>query len=371
MGSFKILRRIWVFISHADTTISLFTWFGAMGALIAAAIAFLRGLDPIWWFVIGLVVFVALLVGIVLVVALLDRREAKKARKAEQNKQPKEPETIDAGKQTPRIPMIEFCEIAIRNGWLLYGESTFYKDDLIAEGLRQASLDGFIQVWGQKGPVSKSTVGQRVLLERLEEIPKEYWKNYKIEPMTCIYHQGSIPGDSGDNRRVTTNSLTHIPEPQIFHDIYLDEKQAMEWLKRDSFAFMGKTEKRRNQNVALQKQQRMNWVPSARCIKGLKEWLPENSFVEITRHDKHSFGPAQRLEHAFKEAGWENVQFDQDILVGSPHYKVGIEIQGVSRTLVEGIITILEEDGLPEITDNVDENHFKDRGMLRIRVGIE
>lgn len=251
--------------------------------------------------------------------------------------------------QSQTIALNNFLRQAERTGWQFTADNSF---DIhhFADALRDAGSTEEIQFWGRK----VQHIQNHTRHKTLTEITSDAWKGAVIRPLFCL--EDSNDGTTmivSDNFRTTVER--EALQGDLYKDIYLNTAQAMDWLSSTQSLF----------------QRRIRWSPSLDCVNRLREWGQIGDSVEITWHDKHSHPVAKCLEDAFSNAGW-SVNFISDMYdVGSPHYVVGIKVQGISESLVGGVSLTLEQHGLPQITRNAHSKTFNDRRKIRIRVGID
>lgn len=135
-----------------------------------------------------------------------------------------------------RIPLLEFCDLAVRAGWKFHGEHNLDAADLL-EGLRQAAVDKRVRIWGR---TLKNEFGALNRSEPLVEIPPDHWRNFHIEWVSVIGQKDNFETKS-DNRH---DHKTPSWRRGRFLDLHVEREPAVQWLKADAPAFKGWVEKR-------------------------------------------------------------------------------------------------------------------------------
>jgi hypothetical protein len=117
-----------------------------------------------------------------------------------------------------RIPLLDLLHEAEASGWSLQSRDVSQR---FAQGLRQGGAEGVIEIWGldlKKGWDLKSA--PRIYTS--ERIAPTYFKDHWIEVQQALTHQLNA---------YTRTSRPAGNEPRFFADLYVDGRQALEWLR--------------------------------------------------------------------------------------------------------------------------------------------
>lgn len=133
-----------------------------------------------------------------------------------------------------RISLLELKNMAIGQGWRADNDSLEMKD--LADGLRQAFLDGEIKVWGRPYRNMFDTLNRK---EPLFKIEMEHWREFSLE--FCLHLE------TNDNFEFKTFSHSHYqhsvyPVPDGYYpyaDLHLDRESALAWLSSSAKKFKG------------------------------------------------------------------------------------------------------------------------------------
>lgn len=136
-----------------------------------------------------------------------------------------------------RIPLIALCKEAAQRGWNFLDPSLHILD--LADGLRQAGIDGTIRFWGRKKQVTDNLTRRQPLVE----LQKQYWDKCGIYPMSCLaYKENSMEstGIAKDNFQTQSSKKNNGAD---YADIHVDMTQAISWLERDAKQFIGRNKR--------------------------------------------------------------------------------------------------------------------------------
>jgi hypothetical protein len=137
-----------------------------------------------------------------------------------------------------RISLIDFYKEAEKRGWDFSSDGSLHILD-IAEGIRQAGLDGVVRTWGRKANMFDSITKSEPLLE----LPKTYWENYKLNAVAAlktIYKDNS--GLSDDNFPISTHNIAGDIGGRC-QDIHLHTEQSLEWLNAEAEQYKGRNKR--------------------------------------------------------------------------------------------------------------------------------
>ncbi len=135
-----------------------------------------------------------------------------------------------------RISLGDLCKIAEKKGWDFADDETGHVFDL-RNGLKQAGIDGRINIWGRKIPRLEMDVD----LVSLTKIPAKYWEACEIDPFTS---NGDCLGSVKDNLQIRTHHLGFPHYEGHYADLHVDREQAEKWLRLEAEYFKGRTKKR-------------------------------------------------------------------------------------------------------------------------------
>jgi len=131
-----------------------------------------------------------------------------------------------------RMSLIELCEEASKQGWNFTSKHSLHILDL-ADGLRQAGLDGAVRMWGK----TIHDFDELTRNEVLKEIPKKHWDEFSIDGTSCIrLNNVGEPIDLDSN----FNTYSHNFNKKGYVDIYLNREQALQWLRTDAKQYKGR-----------------------------------------------------------------------------------------------------------------------------------
>jgi hypothetical protein len=117
-----------------------------------------------------------------------------------------------------RIPLLDILHEAEAFGWPLQKRDVSQR---FTQGLRQVGAEGVIEIWGldlKNGWDLKSAPS----IYTSERIAPTYFKDHWIEVQQALTHQLNA---------YTRTSRPAGTEPCFFADLYLDRRQALEWLR--------------------------------------------------------------------------------------------------------------------------------------------
>jgi len=142
-----------------------------------------------------------------------------------------------------RIPVTAFCDAARQQGWDFAADGQLLRDLVI--GLRQAGLDGTIEIWGRR---CRTAPALRKPDEPLARIPATFWKHHELGGLgtvAAVTRAGNIETRTElttDNTRVHTRPMPGSeppPDDAGYRDIHLNLMQAMDWLQTEANACKG------------------------------------------------------------------------------------------------------------------------------------
>lgn len=130
---------------------------------------------------------------------------------------------------TERIPIREFWEEAPKYGWQFTQESLDILE--LCHGIKQACLDGEIEMWGRP---DRNLFPSLTRDELLVKIPPEHWKDYKI-------NVGVFRNPAAVDLDYKSYSL-RVPEAdrQGYADLHVAKGSALRWLKTSAAKYRGK-----------------------------------------------------------------------------------------------------------------------------------
>jgi hypothetical protein len=136
-----------------------------------------------------------------------------------------------------RVPVVEFCLEARQRGWDFAADEQLIVD--LAIGLREAALDGAVEMWGRK---CRMISVLRTPDEPLVRIPAEFWKHHDIDglAMAIAGHDDDVEASGrhgASNVLIQTRAIpTSDPdfEDATYTDLHLNYMQATEWLQTDA-----------------------------------------------------------------------------------------------------------------------------------------
>ena len=224
MGFKQKFSKFWGWVGHFDT-------FGSLSAQLVAGWSFiLAGVTFLWSYLTGLKgpeLFVITLGIFAFTFFLLDQYNKWGEKHKNKDRQ-----------VTKRISLIDFYKEAEKKGWDFSSDGSLHILD-IAEGIRQAGLDGVIRTWGKKVNMFDSITKSEPLLE----LPKTYWKNYKLNAVAAlktIYNDNS--GLNDENFPICTHNIAGgIGER--YQDIHLYTEQSLEWLNTEAEQYKGRNKR--------------------------------------------------------------------------------------------------------------------------------
>lgn len=141
-----------------------------------------------------------------------------------------------------RIPLTEFYVEAQKAGWNLTTDQQLCLD--LAVGLREAGLDGSIEIWGRK--CRKLTLpGMRD--SPLQRIDSSFWQHHQVDGLRMV--RAADAGSATETPRLETNNRltrtlalpmrdTHA-DAATYHDLQLNCLQALHWLHTDAARYQG------------------------------------------------------------------------------------------------------------------------------------
>lgn len=139
-----------------------------------------------------------------------------------------------------RIPLTEFYAEARKRGWDFVAHRELCLD--LAIGLRQAGLEGAIDIWGRKCQAIAFLTTPR---QPLVKIPPDFWKHHEIDGLRMVIIDngtGATEGLETNNFAVGTRDLPTGDadfDNAAYKDIHLNYIQAMDWLKTDAEPYKG------------------------------------------------------------------------------------------------------------------------------------
>lgn len=139
-----------------------------------------------------------------------------------------------------RLALTEFYAEAQRQGWdFLAGQDLFLD---LAIGLREAALDGAIEIWGRRQQITTLPSAPRDVLLK---IPAEYWKHHEVDGLRMARIDsatGAIEGLETNNFSISTRNLparVADVDHTTYRDLHLNFIQATDWLQTDAAAYKG------------------------------------------------------------------------------------------------------------------------------------
>lgn len=139
-----------------------------------------------------------------------------------------------------RLPLTEFYAEARQQGWDFLADQDLVLD--LAIGLREAALDGAIEIWGRRQQTATlASTPKDVLLK----IPAEYWQHHEIDGPRMVRinsDTGAIEGLETNNFAVSTRNLpARVADVDLttYRDLHLNFIQATDWLQTDAEAYKG------------------------------------------------------------------------------------------------------------------------------------
>lgn len=108
--------------------------------------------------------------------------------------------------------MFEALEYILKHSRWGRGKSDIELEAL--ENVRQSASDGKIQVWGRD-----ATVFANIARNPLVEIPKEYWREYAFEEVTCLL--------DGAPKGCRTEASAFVGKEHVYEDVRVNRNQVM------------------------------------------------------------------------------------------------------------------------------------------------
>lgn len=139
-----------------------------------------------------------------------------------------------------RLALTEFYAAARQQGWDFLAEQDLFLD--LAIGLREAALDGAIEIWGRKQLAIGLPAAPKDVLVK---IPAEYWQHHEIDGLRMARinsDTGMIEGLETNNFSVSTRNLparVADVDHTTYRDLHLNFIQATDWLQTDAEAYKG------------------------------------------------------------------------------------------------------------------------------------
>jgi len=161
------------------------------------------------------IVFITAEIWFDLVKRLIDKLKSKK----------EQIEILDA-----RAPLIELRDLAAKDSWDFNAYGSTHIIDF-AKALQQAGLDGELKFWGRP---NKSSINSVNLNEPLNEIEKEHWKDFIIEPIALFQAENNADVYSYNAAQNDWREGNYI-------DIHTSEDAAAKWLRTTANSFKGVT----------------------------------------------------------------------------------------------------------------------------------
>ena len=194
-------------MSTISSPSSLFSWMGiALISFFAAISADMAHLSKPTVVIIGLSTFIlTTLLMMALLGWLKDSKEA-----------PSTEEINDDSDDSPKIPLIQLRDEAIKRGWDFAEGSEQSLAFTLA--ISQAGLDCEIQFWGRKESSDSESMNRS---NELKPIPAGHWLQFAVEPVRFV--------SSRDNFFVRSYEFPSL-EVKAYLDLYVNSDQAMQWL---------------------------------------------------------------------------------------------------------------------------------------------
>lgn len=130
-----------------------------------------------------------------------------------------------------RIPLMEFRETARASGWDIGGLHGLEGIDLLI-GLRQAALDGQVQLFGRQAKWKGNDLLRQV--QPIIAIPAEYWTDHHID-------WGGFNQHGDDNFAALSTAPGTAPDANDYVDLHVDLAAAIKWLDSDGLKYKGQT----------------------------------------------------------------------------------------------------------------------------------
>ncbi len=138
-----------------------------------------------------------------------------------------------------RMTLVDLCKEAEMHGWD-FGNYEMHVIDF-KDGLRQAGVDGTVNMWGRK----QHQLVELSRQEPLQPIERDYWRRQNwIDPtswMRVDTRKGTFAGILDDNFQTRTVTVT---DTERYVDIHVDRAQALLWLRGAAKSFIGKNKSR-------------------------------------------------------------------------------------------------------------------------------
>ena len=128
-----------------------------------------------------------------------------------------------------RMSLLDFMKLAAERGWDVTGQHNLQGVDLL-DGLRQAGVDGSLQLWGRL-----NRYGNRALItdEPLVSIDASHWRDFRFDWGSALTGSANI--------ETQTYNLHKMSEPYTggYVDVHLNKASATRWLETSARSYKG------------------------------------------------------------------------------------------------------------------------------------